>query len=169
MCCARRSCASWRSASPGRYHLAPLSGDETRGYVRHRLRVAGATRDLFTDGALREVHRLAGGVPRVINVICDRALLGAYSQGQHRIPAKLVRRSVAEVYGRPVLPLWSSLGRGGVFVASVAVLAFGAWQLIRPDAAPKADTRRIGAKSPRRQLTDRRHLPSQPLRPVCLR
>ena len=120
----------------GRYHLAPLSRRETMGYVRHRLRVAGAIGDLFTNGALAEVHHLARGIPRVINVVCDRALLGAYSQGQHRIPAKLVRRSVAEVYGRPVLPLWTRWIAAGVFVASVAVLAFGGWQLLQSGAAP---------------------------------
>ena len=65
----------------GRYHLNPLSREETVAYVRHRLRVAGATSDIFAPGALSAVFRLSGGVPRVINVICDRALLGAYSLG----------------------------------------------------------------------------------------
>jgi general secretion pathway protein A len=120
----------------GRYHLAPLSRRETSGYVRHRLRVAGATAELFTNGALAEVHHLARGIPRVINVVCDRALLGAYAQEQLRITAKVVRRSVAEVYGRPVLPLWSRWVAAGVFVASVAVLAFGGWQLMHSDALP---------------------------------
>src|SRR3954454_862484 len=59
----------------GRYHLDPLSGEEAAAYVRHRLRVAGATREIFTNGSLREVQRLSGGVPRVINIVCDRSLL----------------------------------------------------------------------------------------------
>src|SRR5215468_10127170 len=71
----------------GRYHLSPLSHDETAAYVRHRLRVAGATTDVFTPAALSEVHRVAAGVPRVINVICDRALLGAYTQDRHHVTA----------------------------------------------------------------------------------
>jgi general secretion pathway protein A len=58
----------------GRYHLAPLSRTETAAYVNHRLKVAGATVEIFTGAALREVHRLSGGVPRIINVICDRSL-----------------------------------------------------------------------------------------------
>jgi len=132
----------------GRYHLAPLSRRETAGYVRHRLRVAGATTDLFTDGALAEVHHLARGIPRVINVVCDRALLGAYAQEQRRIPAALVRRSVAEVYGRPVLPLWARWVGIGVFAVSVAVLAFGAWQLIRPDGI-KGDSNLASASAPK--------------------
>src|SRR6185295_4452295 len=131
----------------GRYHLAPLSRRETAGYVRHRLRVAGAIGDLFTNGALAEVHHLARGIPRVINVVCDRALLGAYSQGQHRIPAKLVRRSVAEVYGRPVLPLWSRWVAAGTFVACVVVLAFGGWQFIQSVALPKPASTMQASKS----------------------
>jgi general secretion pathway protein A len=106
----------------GRYHLCPLLGQETAAYVRHRLRVAGATNDIFTPHALREVHRLSGGVPRVINVICDRALLAAYTQDRHRVATSMVRRSAEEVFGRHVLPWW--LPWGAAF-ATVAVLALG--------------------------------------------
>ena len=90
----------------GRYHLNPLSRDETIAYVRHRLRVAGATTDIFSPGALREVFRLSQGVPRVINVICDRALLGAYSLDRHRVTGALVRNAAAEVFGRRFAPHW---------------------------------------------------------------
>lgn len=90
----------------GRYHLNPLNGEETSAYVRHRLRVAGATSDIFSPAALAEVHRLAGGVPRVINVVCDRALLGAYSMDRHRVTAGLVRHAAAEVFGRRFTPHW---------------------------------------------------------------
>jgi general secretion pathway protein A len=90
----------------GRYHLNPLSRDETTAYVRHRLRVAGATTDIFSPQALSEVFRLSQGVPRVINVICDRALLGAYSLDRHRVTAPLVRNAAAEVFGRRFAPYW---------------------------------------------------------------
>ena len=70
----------------GRYHLDPLSRQETAAYVRHRMRVAGATADIFTRGALREIYRVSRGIPRVINIICDRALLGAYTQDLHQVP-----------------------------------------------------------------------------------
>jgi general secretion pathway protein A len=112
----------------GRYHLCPLLRQETAAYVRHRLRVAGATNDIFTPHALAEVHRLSGGVPRVINVICDRALLAAYTQDRHRVTTPMVRRSAEEVFGRRVLPWW--LPWGAAF-ATAAVLALGAvtlWQ-----------------------------------------
>jgi general secretion pathway protein A len=90
----------------GRYHLDPLSADETTAYIQHRLRVAGATADLFTAGALREVHRLTTGVPRLINIICDRALLGAYSEERHQVRAELVRRAAEEVFGHRLAPAW---------------------------------------------------------------
>jgi general secretion pathway protein A len=112
----------------GRYHLEALRAPETLAYIRHRLRVAGATQELFSKGALSELHRLSGGVPRVINVIADRALLGAYTREEHRVTAGLVRRAASEVYGRPVLPWWlRGLALGGA-AAGVAALGFFLWQ-----------------------------------------
>ncbi|MGH7319041.1 MAG: AAA family ATPase [Candidatus Rokuibacteriota bacterium] len=83
-----------------RYHLLPFSMPETRAYIRHRLAVAGLTRGIFSGAAMRHVHRASGGVPRLINVICDRALLGAYAQDKQRIDAGTVRRAATEVRGR---------------------------------------------------------------------
>ncbi|HTD12212.1 MAG TPA: AAA family ATPase, partial [Steroidobacteraceae bacterium] len=90
----------------GRYHLNPLAREESLAYVRHRLRVAGATTDIFSPAALAEVFRLSQGVPRVINVICDRALLGAYSLDRHKVTAPLVRHAAGEVFGRRFAPRW---------------------------------------------------------------
>jgi general secretion pathway protein A len=90
----------------GRYHLNPLSHEESVAYVRHRLRVAGATSDIFAHSALNEVFRISAGVPRVINVICDRALLGAYSLDRHRVTPGLVRHAASEVFGRRLAPHW---------------------------------------------------------------
>ncbi len=108
----------------GRYHLRPLTVDETAAYVRHRLRVAGATSDIFTPSALREVHRLAGGVPRLINVLCDRALLGAYTQDRHQVGTAFVRRGAMEVFGRQLWPWWLPWSMGA---ATAAILLCGAW------------------------------------------
>ena len=90
----------------GRYHLDPLSKAETASYVNHRLRVAGANGEVFTAAALREVHRLSTGIPRIINVISDRALLGAFTQETHRVGPALIRNAAGEVYGRPFSPPW---------------------------------------------------------------
>jgi general secretion pathway protein A len=83
----------------GRLHLDPLAATETAAYVRHRLRVAGATREIFSPAALRELHRQSGGLPRLINVIADRAMLGAFARDRHEISTALVREAAAEVSG----------------------------------------------------------------------
>jgi general secretion pathway protein A len=115
----------------GRYHLKPLSREETKGYVRHRLRVAGATEDIFTPAALVELHRLSEGIPRVINVACDRALLGAYTQEIKKISSGLVRRAAGEVYGRRFLPTWFGWIVGSLGVAALAGSLFLGWQFWR--------------------------------------
>lgn len=82
-----------------RYHLGPLAMSETCSYVRHRLAVAGCPRVLFDKKSLRTVYRLSGGVPRVINVLCDRALLGAYARSLTSVTKKVVKHA-----GKEVLP-----------------------------------------------------------------
>ncbi len=113
----------------GRYHLEPLSPEETQGYVRHRLRVAGAAEEIFAPSALAEVHRVSAGIPRVINVTCDRALLGAYTEETRKVTAGLVRRAAGEVYGRRFMPLWLGWLYGALGVAALAGAALLGWQL----------------------------------------
>jgi general secretion pathway protein A len=114
----------------GRYHLDPLSRAESAAYVTHRLKVAGsATGDIFSAAALREVHRLSNGIPRIINVICDRALLGAFTQEEHRIGPALVREAAGEVYGRSFSPQWTKLLVGAAAAVAVVGLAIGIWLL----------------------------------------
>jgi len=112
----------------GRYHLNPLSREETKGYVRHRLRVAGASSEIFGASAVNEVHRLSSGIPRVINVTCDRALLGAYTREVRKVTAALVRRAAGEVYGRRFTPRWMGWLGAGAAAILVAAAAFGAWR-----------------------------------------
>ena len=83
-----------------RYHLTPLEEDETAEYIRHRLGVAGTQEELFPPEAVAEIHKRTRGVPRLINVLCDRALLGAYGSHQHRVSAELVRGAALEVLGQ---------------------------------------------------------------------
>jgi general secretion pathway protein A len=123
----------------GRYHLDPLSRAETASYVSHRLKVAGsASGDVFSTAALREVHRLTNGIPRIINVICDRALLGAFTQEQHRIGPSLVRDAASEVYGRSFTPPWTRLLIGASAVVAAIGLGLGVWQLL-PDRSGTED------------------------------
>lgn len=84
-----------------RWRLAPLSRDETSDYVRHRLRIsADAERDhVFGDAALGEVFRFSGGIPRLVNLVCDRALLAAYGESARQIGADAVKHAVVELRG----------------------------------------------------------------------
>ena len=122
----------------GRYHLSPLSRDESAGYVKHRMRVAGATAEAFTPGALREVHRLSNGIPRVINVVSDRALLGAFTREDHRVGASYIRQAASEVYGRPIPAPWLRWATVGAVAAALALVAFGAWSLFGREEAQTA-------------------------------
>lgn len=122
----------------GRYHLEALRRPETIAYIRHRLRVAGATRDLFSSGALGEIHRLSRGVPRIINVVADRALLGAYTREVHRVTADFVRRAASEVYGRPVLAPWLRWAALTGATAGAALLGVVIWRAMPAEESASA-------------------------------
>lgn len=83
-----------------RYHLEPLSQNEIEGYLCHRLAVAGVERPLFPLKTVNKLYGLSGGVPRLINVLCDRALLGAYVKGENIVSPILLSEAATEVFGR---------------------------------------------------------------------
>ena len=117
-----------------RYHLGPLTQDETRHYVAHRLAVAGWRGPLpFQRGALGRIHALSGGVPRRINLLCDRALLGAYAAGVREVGDAMVRKAAREVFdapGRAARPRWRTAGAIGAGVlAGAAAMAGAGWAL----------------------------------------
>jgi len=87
-----------------RYHLGPLSKHEIAAYVRHRLDISGTQRNLFPDELMGTLYRLSGGVPRVINVLCDRALLGIYVQGKERVDRGTLKQAAREVFHSPATP-----------------------------------------------------------------
>lgn len=81
-----------------RYHLKPMSAADTADYVRHRLRIAGQTdQPMFTSRALKVIYRYSGGVPRLINLLCDRALLVGYTRESRRIDVDIVRQAIREL------------------------------------------------------------------------
>ncbi|HYA11390.1 MAG TPA: AAA family ATPase [Thermodesulfovibrionales bacterium] len=82
-----------------RYHLGSLSKQEVSAYVKHRLAVAGARGKLFPPSTIDKLFRLSGGIPRLINLICDRALLGAYVQGRERVDKTTLFKAASEVFG----------------------------------------------------------------------
>lgn len=106
-----------------RYHLGPLSRAEVKAYVRHRLEVSGATRPLIPRSLMRQVHRLSGGVPRIINTLCDRALLGAYVQNKERVDRATLAQAARELFPRQKAPRHNLLLVGGsAFLLAGAVL-----------------------------------------------
>ncbi len=114
-----------------RYHLDALSEKETAQYISHRLAVAGLKGALpFDGGALHRIHQLARGVPRRINLVCDRALLGAYATGKARVDRAIVDKAAREVFGTESektasLPArwWPLALAGGVLVGAAAMAA----------------------------------------------
>ena len=126
-----------------RYHLEPLSAQETARYIGHRLSTAGARPEaaalLFPRATLREIFARTQGVPRLINVLCDRALLGAYVENRRVVSRRIVRNAAHEAFGdarppvrRPLLAGWR-LGAlaAGVLAVSGAML----WHFLPSDAA----------------------------------
>lgn len=82
-----------------RYHLQPLDSEETEIYVRHRLAVAGCKQPIFKRGAYKTLYQLSGGVPRLINILADRALMGAYASDSDKITSDLIKQAGREVSG----------------------------------------------------------------------
>ncbi|MFT3819508.1 MAG: AAA family ATPase [Rubrivivax sp.] len=132
-----------------RVHLGPLTAAETADYVQHRLTVAGLSGPSpFDRRALARIHALSGGVPRRINLLCERALLGAYAQGRHHVDAATVRRAAQEAFGaerrrRDAWPWpWSwPAGLAGLAVGTAMVVALAAalpghWPFGRTAAGP---------------------------------
>jgi len=82
-----------------RYHLDALSPSETRDYIQHRLMVAGYRREaIFDEKAAQRVHQLTRGVPRRINLLCDRTLLGAYALNRSSVDVRMVDKAAGEVF-----------------------------------------------------------------------
>lgn len=118
-----------------RYHLPPLNREETDLYIEHRLNVAGADRQIFNNKAKDELFKHSKGVPRVINVISERALLGAYAKGTRTVNRGLVRDAIAEVLGRGgkvKLDMPTYLVLGSIALASLSFLLAG-WNMYQQD------------------------------------
>ena len=126
-----------------RYHLGPLSEPETGAYIAHRMAVAGFQgAPVFASATVALVHRITHGVPRRINLLCDRALLGAYVENSRGVTRKILRTAAADVFaGEAILgarPLRWPLVAGGV-LAGAALSAAAAWQVLPHGGAPVRD------------------------------
>jgi general secretion pathway protein A len=81
-----------------RYHLEPLSEKETKEYIGKRLRIAGAKEPIFTEKAIREIHLKSGGIPRLINILCDSALLNGYALDQKTVDERSIKEVAKDLY-----------------------------------------------------------------------
>jgi general secretion pathway protein A len=145
---ARQELRQLKQRVTARYHLGPFTRAETRAYIAHRMLVAGAGGTIFSRAACAAIHRRAGGVPRLINVYCDRALLGSYVQGQRAVSAATVRKAVTEVEGRQSRSWntgrWLAFGSGLAAAGIVATLPWlglplsGLSEAVLGDATPPA-------------------------------
>jgi general secretion pathway protein A len=106
-----------------RHELRPLDEEAVAGYVAHRLTIAGGSAAVaFTAKALRQVHRHSGGIPRLVNLICDRALLAGFSHKVSRITPDLVNQAAKSLELAPPTPLNWVRRRASLFTAAAVVL-----------------------------------------------
>ncbi len=133
-----------------RYHLGPLPKSEVAAYVRHRLDVSGAKQQLIPPALMGRLHRLSGGVPRVLNLLCDRALLGAYAQGKERVDRPTLTKAAREVFGQPARRrrnLFRALAASLTLVAGGAALAVVVYQQQQHATTPPAQALQAEAQA----------------------
>jgi general secretion pathway protein A len=106
-----------------RYHLPSLSEKETKEYIERRLRVAGASRNIFTPGAVKEIYQRSRGIPRVINILCDNALLTAYALDQKTVDVKPIREAARDLRLSRALPTAWIWILAGIIAAGIAIWA----------------------------------------------
>jgi len=115
-----------------RFHLEPLDLQETANYLAHRLHRSGCSRALFDSGAIRAMHRLSGGVPRVLNLLAERSLLGAYATNKKQVSVSVVKAASEEVFGARTTTTASDFKKRSLIAASllaVCVVGLGAFLL----------------------------------------
>ncbi|KRT55058.1 AAA family ATPase [endosymbiont of Ridgeia piscesae] len=115
-----------------RFHLSPLSRKETSDYIRHRLEVAGVSEHLFTTAGMWLTYSLSGGVPRIINTICERALLAIFATDARRAGVRLVWRAAKEIRGRKRRGRWSKVWMLGLLLGVVGGASWWLAPLIGP-------------------------------------
>ncbi len=133
-----------------RYHLRPLNEKEVAAYIKHRLKVAGmpAGRQPFPVSIIRKIYVTSRGIPRVINVLCDRMLLGAYSREATLVDQSIFRQATVEVLGRPQEPLRRWFNKNWIFVgagvAGTLLLSGLFWLLLGGQSVADRDTQMVG-------------------------
>jgi len=140
-----------------RYHLGPLDFAQSCQYVAHRMQVAGCHQPVFTKGALKRMFRYSGGIPRKINLVCDKALLCAYGIGEIQAGSNHMRSALLEI-GRSSAGTSGRLRRALAVAAAVVLVSLVAWYVTANWFSPNG----VRHKSPQTQMvfTDARVQPA---------
>ena len=169
------------------YHLTALSEDETASYIQHRMATAGlTTASPFQQPLMKQVHRLSGGIPRRINLLCDRALLGAYAKGSHEIDRETIEEAAGELFihqrAAPKERKWwpaMSLAAGVLLISAALIVNDGAWlksvhakwtaaTAPTPQAAAHLPVPASAARAGDDRVTEHVHKPAQGISQVIL-
>jgi general secretion pathway protein A len=117
-----------------RFHLQALSRTEVGEYIYHRLEVAGSKHELFPPAVINRIFRISEGIPRVINLICDRALLGAYAENKTQVSISIITKSAEEVLGKPEEPIKNRTPLNTILAVAFVSLVASVWFFERDDA-----------------------------------
>jgi general secretion pathway protein A len=136
-----------------RYHLNNLNQAEVGAYITHRLRIAGTSAPIFPETLVKQIYRASNGVPRLINLICDRALLGIYVQDKQQVTAPIIRQAILEVFATTPHKsksqrVWMIATGVASAVAGVAIFWVIQTSLSKPDqTAPMFATQPVSASA----------------------
>ena len=149
-----------------RFHINPLNEIETQGYIKHRLKVAGLADSvgLFPTALMSDVYKRTGGIPRLINLLCDRMLLGAYAENQRRLDSKKLKQAANEVLTLAPKPrgFWPTTGGryNGLIALSLLVIitvGFSVW-IIQDNGQQQAGTAKVQMPNPSAETTINSHV-----------
>lgn len=131
---ARRELRQLAQRITARYHLRPLSLKETIAYVMHRVKVAGGSRKLFSKDSIELLYQKTMGIPRLINTICDRALISACNLSKHEVNKRIMKKAISDVLGNtgeneyPLLNKSTQLLTWGVIaILTISIISFAFW------------------------------------------
>jgi len=146
----RRELRQLKQRITARYYLGPLTKQEVAAYVVHRLSVAGVERRLFSPSSLGRLFCLSKGIPRMINLLCDRALLGTYVQGKDMVDVSTLNKAAREVFGERVQSVKRKTGWviAGLLLIAGVVAGASAYYNLRSTTEEKKPTASLTLRSP---------------------
>ena len=137
----------------GRYHLSSLSYSDTQHYIKHRLKISGGNPNIFNRRAIKKIHKLSQGIPRLINTLCDRALLGAYVNGTQIVTMKIINVAAKEIISDHKPSIFSRFKKIILVSLAISILAGLSYSFI-PDKEPTQRVILSGSFEPQAKRLD---------------